>query len=116
MKYNPGSVVKFTPQPRNSERDPVTFSSIFVCFQALKNCFLRGCRPFIGLDGAHLKGEFGGVILSAVTMDGNNAVIPLAWAVVQSECKESWNFFLDCLHQCIGAETAATGLTFMSDR
>ncbi|KAL2237903.1 UNVERIFIED_CONTAM: Cyclin-U2-2 [Sesamum indicum] len=37
----------------------------YVCFAAVKNGFLSGCRPFIGVDGCHLKGPHGGVLLTA---------------------------------------------------
>jgi hypothetical protein len=27
----------------------------------MKNGFVRGCRPWFGIDGCHLKGPYGGV-------------------------------------------------------
>lgn len=38
-------------------------------FPRLRNGFKAGCRPFIGLDGCHLKGPFEGVLLSVVTLE-----------------------------------------------
>ncbi|KAL3833744.1 hypothetical protein ACJIZ3_008480 [Penstemon smallii] len=58
-----------------------TFKSIYICWGALKKGFLEGCRPVIGLDGTHLKTERGGVLLTAVGIDGNNNMYPIAYAV-----------------------------------
>ncbi|GKF28357.1 hypothetical protein Tco_0094699, partial [Tanacetum coccineum] len=50
-------------------------------------------RDFLGLDGCFLSGPYPGQILTAV----NNGIYPLAYAVVESESKDSWKWFLDCL-------------------
>ncbi|XP_042521317.1 uncharacterized protein LOC122094781 [Macadamia integrifolia] len=47
--------------------------------------FIKGCRPFIGLDGCHLKGRYGGVLLAAVSVDGNNGLHTVAYGVVEVE-------------------------------
>ncbi|KAL0342473.1 UNVERIFIED_CONTAM: hypothetical protein Scaly_1909900 [Sesamum calycinum] len=49
----------------------------------------EGSVSFLGFDGCHLKGPFGGVLLAAIGLDGNNGLFPVAFAVVESECKES---------------------------
>ena len=36
------------------------FKRMYVRFNAQKVGFLGGCRPFIGLDGCHIKHRFGG--------------------------------------------------------
>nr|XP_023873651.1 uncharacterized protein LOC111986249 [Quercus suber] len=46
--------------------------------------------PIIGLDGCHLKGRFGGQIPSAIARDANDNIIPVAFAVVEQENKDSW--------------------------
>ncbi|KAK9232485.1 hypothetical protein WN943_022731 [Citrus x changshan-huyou] len=38
----------------------------FMAFPAQKNALNNGCRPYIGLDGCHLKSKYGGVLLAAV--------------------------------------------------
>ncbi|XP_043706276.1 uncharacterized protein LOC122655944 [Telopea speciosissima] len=97
------------------------FKRVFACFDACKGGFLRGCRPFIGLDGCHLKGPYSGVLLSAISIDGNNGIFPLAYVVVESEGKDSCLFFLYELRQCIRTDltTAIAGgflFTFMTDK
>ena len=113
---NPGTLVKFEHFERHNLDEIPKFKRVFVCFEAIKKGFLEGCRPFIGLDGCHLKGPFGGIALSAVALDRNKGVLPLALAVVEGECKDSWLFFLDCLKGCIGGEDEGIHYTFMSDR
>ncbi|GAB4861938.1 hypothetical protein Ancab_037193 [Ancistrocladus abbreviatus] len=77
--------------------------------------YLRGCRPFIGVDGCHLTGPFGGILLSVVALDGNNGLFPVAFAVVESENRESWTYFFNCLKLAIGVE-GASHCTIISDR
>lgn len=50
---------------------------------------LKGWRPFIGLDGCHLKGSFKSVMLSAVSLDANSGLSPLAMTICESENKSS---------------------------
>ena len=71
------TVVKFEHFERHNLDEIPKFKRVFVCFEAMKKGFLEGCRPFIGLDGCHLKGPFGGIALSAVALDGNKGVLPL---------------------------------------
>lgn len=51
--------------------------------------FLEGCKPFLGLDGCHVKGPFGGVLLCTVSIDKNKGLFPVAYAMVEVECKDS---------------------------
>lgn len=46
------------------ERD--RFKRIYICLGPLKRGYKVGCRPVIGLDGCHIKGPFGGQLLTAV--------------------------------------------------
>ena len=55
-----------------------------------KILFHNGCRPFIGVDGCHLKGKYGGVLLAAVGMDANNGIVLLALYVCEIENTETW--------------------------
>ena len=66
---------------------PPIFMRCFIMYEAKKRVFLAGCRPFIGLDGCHLKGPYGGQLLSAPAIDGDNQMLPLAIAVVEAKCK-----------------------------
>ena len=79
-----------------------TFQRLYICLQATKEGFKAGCRPLIGLDGCFLKGDQKGQILSAVGRDANDNMYPIAMAIVETESKDSWSWFLDCLLKDLG--------------
>ncbi|KAL5865927.1 hypothetical protein ACOSQ3_003441 [Xanthoceras sorbifolium] len=91
------------------------FQRLFISFEAQKSGFLKGCRPFLGLDGCHIKGSYSGMLLSAIAIDANNGVYPVALCVCEGESKESWCWFLELLRKHIGTEDRRK-ITFMSDR
>jgi len=39
-------------------------------------------KPFIGIDGCHLKGPYESVLLSVMELDGNNGCFLVAYAIV----------------------------------
>jgi nitroimidazol reductase NimA-like FMN-containing flavoprotein (pyridoxamine 5'-phosphate oxidase superfamily) len=45
------------------------------------------------VDGTFLTGKYKGQILMAIGQDGNNQIVPLAFAFVESENTESWLWF-----------------------
>ncbi|XP_074289383.1 uncharacterized protein LOC141614536 [Silene latifolia] len=63
--------------------------------------FINGCRPFIGVDGTHMKGKFGGTLLIACALDGDNGIFPPAYAVVDKETSDTWEFFFYHLKRMI---------------
>jgi len=65
------------------------------------------------MDGAHLKGEFKGSILHAVYMDGEDHIVPIGYGICKSESIDSWTWFLEKLHECIGE---MENLSFITDR
>ena len=104
MKTNPGSTVKLW-------LDFGVFKGIYVCLAPLKNAFKSRCRPLISVDGCWLKGQ----LLSAVAIDPNDCIFPLAYAVVQVENRETWTWFLDLLGQDLEIQNSHH-MAFMSDR
>ncbi|XP_014499233.1 uncharacterized protein LOC106760293 [Vigna radiata var. radiata] len=81
---------------------PPRFRSFYMCLEGCKEGFLGSYRPFIGVDGCHLKTSYGGQLLVAVARDPNDQYFPLAFAVVENECKETWRWFLTLLLDDIG--------------
>ena len=73
------------------------FSSCYMSLDACKRGFLAGCRPIICLDGCHVKTKFGGQFLTAVGMDLNDCIYPIAFAVVEVESFVTWKWFLETL-------------------
>ncbi|KAK9192975.1 hypothetical protein WN944_003670 [Citrus x changshan-huyou] len=83
-KYDPGAICKVLCDAV-TRPEKVLFQRFFMAFPAQKNALNNGCRPYIGLDGCHLKSKYGGVLLAAVGMDANNGMVPLALAVYKQK-------------------------------
>jgi len=91
------------------------FKSLYVSLGACKRGFLGGCRPLICLDGCHLKTKYGGIMLTAVGIDPNDCIFPIAFGVVEVECLDSWRWFLTTLKQDLGIENTYPW-TLMTDK
>ncbi|KAA0035220.1 protein FAR1-RELATED SEQUENCE 2-like [Cucumis melo var. makuwa] len=55
------------------------------------------CVPVISVDGALKKNKYLGTLISACTIDDNSQIVPLAFAVVDSENDLSWAWFFKIL-------------------
>lgn len=73
--------------------EPPIFKRLFLSFYAQKVRLLRVCMCFIRVDGCHLKGTHKGILLSSITVDGNNGVFPLVMAMVEAKNKYTWAWF-----------------------
>ncbi|XP_017416609.1 uncharacterized protein LOC108327414 [Vigna angularis] len=112
LKTNLGTTVQIKVDNSNGE---VIFQRFYACLKACKDSFIC-CRPIIGLDGCFLKGKYGGELLIAVERDGNDQMLPIAYAVVEVENKESWTWFLEHLIEDLGGAVVCAGCTFISDQ
>ncbi|KAI8530205.1 hypothetical protein RHMOL_Rhmol11G0037500 [Rhododendron molle] len=72
---NLGTTIKMKVKLNTGSGNFAKFKRLYICWGALKKGFLEGCRPLIGLDGCHLKGPQGGILLT---------VYPFAYAVVDT--------------------------------
>ncbi|XP_026415861.1 uncharacterized protein LOC113311233 [Papaver somniferum] len=72
-------------------------------------------RNVVGLDGCHLKGNYGGCLLSATALDGHNGLVPLGIMVCRNECAENWFLFLNNLKPRL-ADHPVEPINFISDR
>ena len=88
LRIDVGSRVILQTKMENENAEP-KFKRMYISYNAQKVGFLGGCRPFIGLDGCHLKGRFGGQLLSTTAKNGNDNIFPVAKAVVKQENKDS---------------------------
>ncbi|KAK7259984.1 hypothetical protein RIF29_25648 [Crotalaria pallida] len=91
------------------------FGNYYMCLDGCKKGFIAGCRPFIGVDGCHLKTRYGGQLLIAVGRDPNDQYFPLAFGVVETESKATWKWFLKLLLEDIG-DVRTNRWVFISDK
>ncbi|XP_072076440.1 uncharacterized protein [Arachis hypogaea] len=73
----------------------------------------RHCKPVVQVDGTHLYGKYKGCLLVAVSQDGNNNIVPIAFAIVEGETSDAWHFFLSNLRQHV---VTRDGVGLISDR
>jgi hypothetical protein len=83
-------------------KDDIHFHRMFVNLDACNKGMIVGCRLMIAFDGCHLKGPYGGQLLCAVGRDVNDDMYPIAYAVVESECRDSWTWFMATLIDFLG--------------
>ncbi|XP_016172099.1 uncharacterized protein LOC107614399 [Arachis ipaensis] len=112
----PSTVVHFETMPAYQGDDLVTdirvlhrvFWSYYPCIRAF-----RHCKPVVQVDGTHLYGKYKGRLLVAVSQDGNNNIVPIAFAIVEGETSDAWHFFLSNLRQHV---VTRNGVGLISDR
>ncbi|XP_025604127.1 uncharacterized protein [Arachis hypogaea] len=113
---DPSAVVHFETMPAYQGDDLVpnirvlhrVFWSYYPCIRAF-----RHCKPIVQVDGTHLYGKYKGCLLVAVSQDGNNNIVPIAFAIVEGETSEAWHFYLSNLRQHV---VTRDGVGLISDR
>ncbi|XP_027364652.1 uncharacterized protein LOC113871751 [Abrus precatorius] len=65
------------------------------------------------VDGTFLYGKYRQTLLIATTQDGNNCVLPIAFAIVEGETLSAWEWFLAMIRIHV---TNKAGLCLISDR
>lgn len=111
-RTNPGSIASVYVNPADN-----CFQRLFVSFQASIYGFLNACRPLLGLDRSVLKSKYLGTLLFATGFDGDGALFPLAFGVVDEENDDNWMWFLSELHTLLETNTEnMPRLTILSDR
>ncbi|RYR56763.1 hypothetical protein Ahy_A05g022453 [Arachis hypogaea] len=112
----PSAVVHFETMPAYQGDDLVpdirvlhkVFWSCYPCIRAF-----RHCKPVVQVDGTHLYEKYKGCLLVAVSQDGNNNIVPIAFAIVEGETSDAWYFFLSNLRQHV---VTRDGVGLISDR
>nr|KAJ0225055.1 hypothetical protein LSAT_V11C100025760 [Lactuca sativa] len=110
---NPDTTVKL--ELGDVSESNLMFQKNLCLSRGVKKGFKACLRDFLGLDEAHIKGPYPGQILTAVGLDSNNGIYPLAYAIVEIENCESWKWFLECLGDDLDLH-AMSNFTFVSDR
>lgn len=110
-KTNPGSIATVATGPENY------FQRLFVSYRASIYGFINACRPLLELDKAQLKGKYLGTILCAAAVDADDALYPLAIAIVDVESDENWMWFMSEFRKLLGVNTDnMPRLTILSER
>ncbi|XP_026411989.1 uncharacterized protein LOC113307754 [Papaver somniferum] len=110
-RTNPGSIASVYANPQDS-----FFQRLFVSFQASIFGFVNACRPLLGLDRTLLKNKYLGTLLFATGFDGDGALFPLAFGVVDEKSDDNWMWFLSELHNLLEANMENMPmLTIISD-
>ncbi|XP_075092348.1 uncharacterized protein LOC107768335 [Nicotiana tabacum] len=71
------------------------------------------CRPVIVVNGTFLKSAYRGIMLTESTMDAAGTILPLAYAVVDSENDASWKWFFEQFKEAYGERPS---MCVVSDR
>ena len=90
---NPGMHYVYIPKPNEWKDGRQIFFCAFWCFPQCVEAF-RHCRPVLSIDGTFLLGKYMGTLLVVISCDADNALVPLAFALVERENKDSWGWFL----------------------
>ncbi|XP_017410986.1 uncharacterized protein LOC108323135 [Vigna angularis] len=112
FRRNPGSTIKVKVESYDGKS---IFKRFYACLKACKDSFVS-CRPIIGLDGAFLKGRHRGELLTVVARDANDQMLPLAYAIIEVENKETWTWFMELLIEYLGGPEVCSSLTIISDQ
>jgi hypothetical protein len=86
---------------------------VYWCFPQCVEAF-KHCRPVISVDGTFLTRKYRGVLLIATGVDGEDRLVPLAFALVESENIDSWSWFLHLV--CRDAVGRLRKVCIVSDR
>ncbi|XP_021725057.1 uncharacterized protein LOC110692358 [Chenopodium quinoa] len=74
---------------------------LFTCFEGLQKGWREGCRKVICVDACFIKTFLGGQLLSAIGRDANDQMFPIAWAIVEGENNQSWEWFFNALQSTL---------------
>ncbi|KAL6138321.1 hypothetical protein ACLB2K_063604 [Fragaria x ananassa] len=112
LRSNLGSTVEIMTEMDGPVR---RFKRMYICFQACKEGWMKGCMPLIRLDGCHIKGHHPRQLLTTIGIDADNKIFLIAYAMVERESKETWTSFLEYLQQDVKIERDSI-YVFMTDK
>ncbi|CAM8925431.1 unnamed protein product [Rhodiola kirilowii] len=107
LEANPGSYTAC------SFKSDSNFQGLFVSFRASLLGFQQGCRALLFLDSFELRTKKRETLISATAPDGDDKMFPVAFAIVDKETNENWNWVLTQLKNAL--DGASGPLTFVAD-
>ncbi|XP_065869154.1 uncharacterized protein [Euphorbia lathyris] len=96
---NPGTVTILVLDDLSNPNHKM-FKRVFWSFKPCIDGF-NHCKPILLIDATFLYGKFSHTLLIASTIDGNNRIYPVAFAIVESENQSSWTWFMHCIRQFV---------------
>jgi len=117
QKFLPGMVVEketllMPPQGGQPVESFIMFHRLFWSFRPCIDGF-QYCKPIIHVNGTWLYSKYRVTLFVAVAKDGNNKILLIAFAIVESESVRAWQFFLRNLKR---HGTPQHGLCLILDR
>ena len=115
---NPGSKFFLCTKEIVDEQTKEThehFSTLYWSLDACKRGWLMGCRPIIFIDGCHIKTRYRGNLLTALGIDPNDCIYPIAFGLVEVESTSSWEWFMASLKDDLNICNTSP-YTIMSDK
>ncbi|XP_015964123.1 uncharacterized protein LOC107487942 [Arachis duranensis] len=88
----PGSVVQIETRPLfNGNEEAQGVKILHHVFWSFNPCIraFRHCKPLVQVDGTHLYGKYKGILLVTVAQDGNQNIVPTAFALVEGETADA---------------------------
>ncbi|XP_042005860.1 uncharacterized protein LOC121754591 [Salvia splendens] len=92
---NPGTIVEWRHNELLSQGRTKVFYYVFWALGRSAIHAFQECQPVLTIDETHLRGRFKGKLPVACGVDANNKCLPIAYAVVDEETGDSWEWFLD---------------------
>ncbi|XP_071687356.1 uncharacterized protein [Rutidosis leptorrhynchoides] len=109
---NPDTIVRWVFGPQ-VEYGVLTFKYVLWAFGPAIMAYQQ-CIPILCIDETHLKGNYIGKMLTGVAKNANRQVLPVAFAVVDTESNESWAWFLEMVQTHVNVSNR--DLCVISDR
>ncbi|CAN1322365.1 hypothetical protein LINPERPRIM_LOCUS32371, partial [Linum perenne] len=76
-------------------------------------CFGVSPHPSKASNGTFMTGKYKHTLLMASSFDGNKNIFTVAFAIVDVESQETWEWFFDCIQRRV---TQRRGVCVISDR
>ncbi|KAK4408326.1 hypothetical protein Sango_0413600 [Sesamum angolense] len=113
LDFGAGTIVEWKYKGLQASTGKYVMGYVFWAFKPCIDGF-QFCRNVISVDGTHLYTKYKYKLLIAAAMDGNQQVLPLAFAVVDEETYPSWKWFLQQLSRHV--IRGRRGMCLISDR
>jgi MULE transposase domain len=83
QRTNPGTLIEWFTAPINDPNEKI-FQAVCWAYDPAIEAF-KHCKPIIGIDDTHLSRRYKGKMLVACGFDAKDQLVPLAFALVDTE-------------------------------